>query len=179
MADLSRARRRMLTAIIALAIIDAAALIYLALPLRAGAEQPMQVQAAAEESYRTLSKTTVPLRGIDEKLKQAQKADAAFLRNRLPAHYSDVAEELGKLAASNHIRINNVAYKTSPAKLADTEDLQMQAGLAGPYVDLVKFLNAVERDKMFFIIDGIGLGGQKPGEVHLDVKLETYLRNQS
>lgn len=179
MADLSRARKRMLTAIIALGVLDAAALIYLALPLRAGAEQPMQVQAAAEESYRSLSKTTVPLRGIDEKLKQAQKADAAFLRNRLPALYSDVAEELGKLAASNHIRINTAAYKTAPSKLAETESLEMRAGLAGPYVDLVRFLNAVERDKMFFIIDGIGLGGQKGGEVHLDVKLETYLRNQS
>jgi hypothetical protein len=169
----------MLAAIVVLAVADAAALVYLALPLRAGAAQPMQVQAEAEESYRTLSKSTVPLRGIDEKLKQAQKADAAFLRNRLPAHYSDVAEELGKLAASNHIRISSVAYKTDPAKLANTESLQMQAGLAGPYVDLVKFLNAVERDKMFFIIDGIGLGGQKASEVHLDVRLETYLRNQS
>lgn len=179
MADLSQPRRRMLATIIVLGVVDAAALIYLALPLRAGAAQPMQVQAEAEEAYRSLSKTTVPLRGIDEKLKQAQKADAAFLQNRLPGHYSDVAEELGKLAASTHIRINTVAYKTAPAKLTDVENLQMQAGLAGPYADLVKFLNAVERDKMFFIIDGIGLAGQKGGEVRLDVKLETYLRNQS
>jgi type IV pilus assembly protein PilO len=40
----------------------------------------------------------------------------------------------------------------------------------------VKFINALERDKMFFLIDGVNLAEQQ-GNVRLQLKLETYLRN--
>jgi|SRR5579859_2139907 len=182
MADLSRVRNRILTTIIVLGVVDAAALIYLALPLRAGAERPSEVQQAAEEEYRQLNPETVPLKGIDQKLVQAQKDDEAFLQNRLPARYSDVVAELGKLATANHIRLSGASYKIIPGKLPPgIEDLEMHAGLVGSYVNVVKFMNAVERDKMFFIIDSLGLTGQSSqssGEIRLDVKLDTYLGNQ-
>jgi len=181
-ADLTRARKRMITAVAVLGAIDAAAAIYLALPLRAGAAQPAQVQQLAEEEYRQVSRTTVPLRGIDQKLSQAQKDDAAFINNRLPVRYSDVVAELGKLASANHITITNVAYKTAPDKLPGIDDLEMHAALDGQYVNLVRFMNAVERDRMFFTIDSVGLSGQtgaRAGEVRLDMKLDTYLRGQS
>jgi hypothetical protein len=184
MADLSRTRKRIISAIIALGVIDLGALIYLALPYRAGASQPAQVQQAAEEEFRQVSRTTVPLRGIDQKLTQAQKDDATFMATRLPSRYSDVVEELGKLAQANHIAITAVAYKTTPDKVLDLIDLEMHAGLDGQYVNVMKFMNSVERDKMFFIIDSVGLTGahdQKAGvgEVRLDVKLDTYLRGPS
>jgi type IV pilus assembly protein PilO len=181
-ADLSRTRKTMISVIIGLGAIDVAAAIYLALPLRAGAAQPAQVQQQAEEEYRQVSRTTVPLRGIDQKLSEAQKDDAAFISNRLPSRYSDVVAELGKLAAENHITITTVSYKTNPEKLAGIQDLEMHAGLDGQYLNLVKFINAVERDRIFFIIDSIGLTGQtgqRAGEVRLDMKLDTYLRGQS
>ena len=184
MADLSRARKRIIYTIVALGVIDAAALIYLALPLRAGVAQPEQVQQQAQEDYRRLSHTNVPLRGIDQKLAQAQKDDAAFMERRLPSRYSDVVEELGKLASANHIAIGAIAYNTSPGDLPGVLNLEMHAGLAGQYVNIVKFMNAVERNKMFFIIDSIGLTGQgankngPTGVVRLDMKLDTYLRTQ-
>lgn len=180
MADVSRARRKIASGIAVLALIDLGAIIYLALPLRAGAARPTQVQQQADREYQQLSRKTVPLRGIDQKLSEAQKQDAAFMQNRLPSRYSDVLEELGKLANANHINITAVAYKDDPAKLSGIDTLEMHAGLAGSYVDLVRFINAIERDKMFFIIDSIGFTGENQGgEVRLDLKLETYLRNQS
>src|SRR5258705_10709028 len=148
MADLSRARKRIIYSIVALGVIDAAALIYLALPLRAGVAQPEQVQQQAQDNYRRLSKTNVPLRGIDQKLTQAQKDDAAFIERRLPSRYSDVVDELGKLANANHISIGTIAYTTSPSDLPGVLNLEMHAGLAGQYVNIVKLMNSVERDKM-------------------------------
>jgi len=185
MADLSRIRKRIIYSIVALGVVDAAALIYLALPLRAGVAQPEQVQQQAEEEYRRLSHTNVPLRGIDQKLAKAQKDDTAFIERRLPSRYSDVVEELGKLANASHISIGAVAYTTIPGDLPGVLNLEMRAGLAGQYVNIVKFMNSVERDKMFFIIDSIGLtgqggkSGQRTGDIHLDMKLDTYLRAQS
>lgn len=184
MADLSRARKRIIYTIVALGVVDAAALIYLAFPLRAGVAQPEQVQQQAQEEYRRLTHTNVPLRGMDQKLAHAQKDDAAFMERRLPSQYSDVVEELGKLASANHISIGAISYATSPGDLPGVLNLEMHAGLAGQYVNIVKFMNSVERDKMFFIIDSIGLTGQgakngPSGVVHLDMKLDTYLRTQS
>ena len=182
MAELSHVRKRILSVIVALAVIDAAALVYLALPLRSGAAQPLQVQRGAEEELRQLSRTTVPLRGIDQKLTQAQKDDIAFMNKRLPTRYSEVVEELGRLAFSNHISIGGVSYQTTPGALPDILNLEMHADLRGQYVNLVRFMNAVERDELFFIIDSVGLTGQRgqaAGEVRLDMKLDTYLRTQS
>src|SRR5205085_1830077 len=143
---------------------------------------PEDVQRHAEQEYRELSPSSVPLRGIDQKLTQAQKDDAAFVQNRLPARYSDVVAELGKLASATHVRLSGVNYKLMPGKFPPgIENLEMHAGLSGRYVDVVKFLNAVERDKMFIVIDSLGLTGQasqSAGEIRLDVKLDTYLRNR-
>jgi type IV pilus assembly protein PilO len=182
MADLSRSRKRLTATLVVLASISAAAGVYLLLPLRGAAAQPAQVQQQAEEDYRQLSRTTVPLRGIDQKLAQATKDNAHFIETRLPSRYSDVVAALGRLASANHIRITSVNYKTDPGQLNGIENLEIHAGLAGPYVNIVKFMNAVERDKTFFIIDSVGLTSEKSGkgpsngEVHLDMKLDTYLR---
>lgn len=181
MADLSRARKRIITTIIALGIADVGMLVYLALPYRSGAAQPAQVQEQAERDYRQLTHTTVPLRGIDQKLAQAGKDDAAFMENRLPTRYSDVVAELGRIAEANHITISAVTYKETPDKDLVINDLEMRAGLIGPYVSLVKFMNAVERSKMLFIIDGVSLTGQsgrRAGEVRLEMKIDTYLRGE-
>ena len=177
MADLSRARQRILATTIALGVVSAAALVYLLLPYGSGAARPAEVQRRAEDEYRQLKPKAVPLQGIDQKLAEAQKDGAAFIQNRLPSRYSDVVEELGKLAKANHISITAVSYTTEPGKLNGLDSLQMHAGLAGQYVDLVRFINSVERNKMFFIIDTISLTGQKSTEVRLDVKLDTYLRS--
>ena len=52
----------------------------------------------------------------------------------------------------------------------------MEVSLSGDYLQEVKFINALERDKMFFLVDGITLGEQQ-GNVRLQLKLETYLRS--
>jgi type IV pilus assembly protein PilO len=40
----------------------------------------------------------------------------------------------------------------------------------------VQFINAVERDRQFFVINGINLTGQQTGQVNLRMHLTTYLR---
>ena len=52
----------------------------------------------------------------------------------------------------------------------------MEADLSGNYTSLAKFINALERDEMFFIINSVTLGGEPQGPVKLNVKLETYLK---
>jgi type IV pilus assembly protein PilO len=52
----------------------------------------------------------------------------------------------------------------------------MEADLSGNYIALAKFINALERDDMFFIISSVELGGEQTGPIKLQMKLETYLK---
>jgi len=52
----------------------------------------------------------------------------------------------------------------------------MDADLSGNYVALARFINALERNEMFFMIDSIALGGEQQGPVRLSMKVETYLK---
>ena len=52
----------------------------------------------------------------------------------------------------------------------------MEADLSGSYTSLAHFINALERDEMFFVINSVTLGGEPQGTVKLSVKLETYLK---
>ena len=52
--------------------------------------------------------------------------------------------------------------------------MEIQADFSGDYLQLVRFINALERDSLFFIIDSVELGGEQAGVVKLQLKLETY-----
>jgi hypothetical protein len=46
-------------------------------------------------------------------------------------------------------------------------------GFFRDYLQL-RFINSLERDPLFFIIDSVDLGGEQSGVVKLQLKLETY-----
>ena len=54
--------------------------------------------------------------------------------------------------------------------------VEIEADLAGDYLQLVRFINALERDHLFFLVDSVVLGGEQGGVVKLQLKLETYLK---
>ena len=58
------------------------------------------------------------------------------------------------------------------------QPVEMEADLSGNYVALAKFINALERDDMLFIISSVELGGEQSGPIKLHMKLETYLRRE-
>jgi len=40
----------------------------------------------------------------------------------------------------------------------------------------VRFINSLERDQIFLLINSVGLGGEQGGQVKLELKMETYLK---
>jgi hypothetical protein len=54
-------------------------------------------------------------------------------------------------------------------------EVQMDASLSGDYRSLVTFINGLERDKHFFLVDNLSLTGQQTGQVNLRLRLTTYL----
>ena len=72
--------------------------------------------------------------------------------------------------------IDQEKYKVNASETGGLQPVEIEADFAGNYTSLAKFINALERDEMFFIIDNVTLGGQQQGPVKLGVKLETYLK---
>jgi hypothetical protein len=83
---------------------------------------------------------------------------------------------LGKVAAANGVQIAAVKYDDKDAPVEGLRKVEIELALSGSYLQEVKFINALERDKTFFLIDGVTLGEQQ-GNVRLQLKLETYLRS--
>jgi type IV pilus assembly protein PilO len=175
MAGIGEIRRKWMPALIGLVVLNLACVGYLLSP--AGRSR----QARQREYYELRAQLTakrqevLPTRGMDQKLKQASQDISSFNDQRFPAQYSAVAEELGKLATDTGVRFAGVKYDEKDASIEGLRKLNVEIMLSGDYLQEVKFINALERDRMFFLIDGVNLAEQQ-GNVRLQLKLETYLR---
>jgi type IV pilus assembly protein PilO len=119
------------------------------------------------------TKQVEPLRGLDKKIPIATQQIDQFYRERFPAHDSDVAEALINLAKESGVKIQSTKYKWEDPEPVGLRRVDIEAEIQGDYQPLAKFLNGLERDKLFFIVNSVGLAEQN-GPVVLQMKLETY-----
>ncbi len=131
--------------------------------------------AESQSQYRAMKLKTTPLRGLDKKIAQAKMDQHAFYDKRFPANDSEVLTELGALAVKNNVLLARGQYAHRKPQQGLVE-MDMEASLSGDYAPIVRFINGLERDKLFFIIDGVALNGQQSGVVSLRMRLTTYLR---
>jgi hypothetical protein len=119
-----------------------------------------------------------PLRGLDTKIAASTEDADAFYADRLPYAHSQVLSELGRLTQKSNVRLANVQYAEAPVLSGADRltELRMDASVSGDYRPIVEFINGLERDKMFFLVNGINLSGQQTGMVNLRIRLTTYLR---
>jgi type IV pilus assembly protein PilO len=178
MPDLRDTRRKVKIALAALAVVDVLAIAVFFSPL-VGSETSRREQLA--QNWRELQQKTrevEPLRGLDKKIPLARKQIDDFYAQRLPAQDSAISADLGKVAAESGVRIGSIKYsmKNKDIETAGTRRVEIEADLAGDYLQLVRFINALERDQLFFLVDSVVLGGEQGGVVKLQLKLETYLK---
>ena len=128
-----------------------------------------------EIEYRSMQLKTRPLRGLDKKIITARAQEQEFYQRRFPDSYSEVLTELGKLAVKNNVLLTRVQYAQGKLDQGAYE-VRMDAVLSGDYVPIVRFINDLERDRIFFLVSGIALSGQQGGIVSLRLRLTTFLR---
>ncbi len=177
MPDLSARRRALRTVLIIVGILDLAALVYLVSPLSQSRAKHQQERDRVQQQLQVRQREVGPLKNIDQKLVLARGEIAEFYERRIPGEYSAIAEELGKVAKANNVHISVAKYGAEEADIPGLQRVKIDAGIDGDYVNIVKFINALERDKIFFIINSVTLSEQMGGTVKLQVKLETYLKS--
>jgi hypothetical protein len=55
----------------------------------------------------------------------------------------------------------------------------MDSGISGAYPQIMRFVNSLERDQIFFIIRAMSLTGQQGGLVSLRLQVSTWLRPEA
>jgi len=176
MPDLRRTRRNLKTALAVMAGIDVLAAVVYFSPLVGSAETRRQELNTLQAELITKTRQVAPLRDLPQKVVLAGRQIGDFYKTRLPSHESQILTALGKLATANGVTIDQEKYKVNAAGAGGLQAVEIDADFAGNYSSLAHFINALERDEMFFIINGVSLGSQQQGPVKLSVKLETYLK---
>lgn len=180
MANLAQTRKRFQTAATILGAIAAIAALLTFLPLRPSAEEKETELNEAKLRSKALESEVGPLRGLPEKLVQARADIATFYQERFPDRFSAIPEALGEMSSEHGVRLSDVKYETYETELPHMQEVSMEAHLSGDYADVVRFINAVERSKVFFLIDNVALGGESlsDGDVRLQIKILGIIRTR-
>ena len=176
MPDLRRTRKNLKVALAILAGVDLLAAIIYFSPLVGSAETRRQEMNTLQAELITKTREVAPLKDLPKKVVVAAHQITDFYKKRFPTQESQILTEFGKVAAANGVKIDQGKYKLREAEEGGLQPVEMEWNLAGNYGSLAHFINALERDDMFFIIDSVTLGGQPQGMVRLDMKVETYLK---
>jgi Tfp pilus assembly protein PilO len=177
MPDFGNSRRKLKIAIGAMLAVDVVAVAVLFSPLVGSADsrklQLNQLQVELQRKTREVE----PLRGMDKKIVLAKDQIGGFYKGRFAAKDSDLLSELGKLATENGVRIQQARYKEEEAESSGVIPVEIVESFSGDYLQLVRFINTLERSKMFFEVDGVELAGESSGPVKLQITMHSYLRS--
>ncbi len=172
MPELGETRRKLKIALGVMVAVDVLAVGILVSPLVGSTDSRRQELTQLWQQLQIKTRQAEPLRGLDKKIPLATQQIDQFFKERFPTHDSDVAEALGNLAKENGVKIQSFKYKWEDPEPVGLRRVVIEASMQGDYQPLAKFLNGLERDKIFFIVNSVGLAEQN-GLV-LQMKLETY-----
>jgi len=173
MPDLRDTRRKLTIAIGAMAGVSLVSVGILFSPLVGSATTRQQELASLTQQLQAKSKQMEPLRGLDKKIPLATQQINQFYKDRFSSHDSDVAEAIETLAKETGVKLDSVKYKTGDPEAVGLRQMEIETSIKGDYQPLVKFVNGLERSKIFFIVNSIGIA-QQNGPLQLQMKLETY-----
>jgi len=174
MDNIRNARRLLVSIAIVLLLLCAASVAVLLSPVGRGRSARQQEYTQLREEYQSKLRENGPARDIDQRLVEARKQTDQFLEDRIPSHYSEIADVLGKLANENHVQVSAIHYDSKDTDIPGLQQINIGTQVTGDYNNQMRFINSLERSKSFFVIDNISLAGSETGGVRLDLKLETF-----
>jgi Tfp pilus assembly protein PilO len=177
MPELQSSRRKLQIAIAAMVAADLLAVVVLFSPLVGSAESRQINMSELSAQLHKKTRDVEPLRGVDKKIVLAKGQINQFYKDRFAARDSELLAELGKLASENGVRMLQAKYKQEDPTGAGIVPTEIEGNFSGDYLQLVRFINALERSKQFFTVDSVSLAGESAGPVKLDVKMHGFLRS--
>jgi hypothetical protein len=179
MTNTEEARRRYLWALIPLVLTCVACLCVLLSPLGSPWIMRQSKIVHLQTQLREKQLANHSLHGIDTTVIDAQAGIVTFCRERLPSSYASISERLNAIALEAGVSLSAGRYKTEPSDVPGLAHILVEASVSGSYPNLVKFINATEREKIFFVVDGVSLTEQQGTSVQLQIRIETFLNEDN
>ncbi|WP_420236788.1 hypothetical protein ACOBR2_14275 [Telmatobacter bradus] len=131
--------------------------------------------AGKQVQLHALDLEIAPLRGLDKSVEQVRVQMGGFYSKRVPPNYSAIAGRVGDLQVKSGVRLTRVQYaQGKPGN--DLTEILLDISISGGYPEILRFVNSIERDPMFFVIRAMSLTGQQGGAVNLRLQVSTWLR---
>ncbi len=179
MIDLRDVRTQMLIVVGVLGLLSLGAIGLLLSP--AGRSQRARAQEYERLRLEKIEKTraSAPIQGMDKKITEARDEETQFDRERLAQRYSTMSEQLSHIADGAGVKVSNVKYDEHAEKGTPPgfNSIGITMQVAGTYAQDMHFINAVERQKMFLLIDGVSFGGMQGDTLTVSVRMSTFLRS--
>src|SRR5579871_138472 len=181
MNHLEKTRKQFTTILAILSAVDLLLVIYLLLPASSPSARAAQ-EASLKDQKQTLTREVTPLIGIDKKLAQTRVNVKKFKEEKIPGQFSQISQQLEKLMKDAGVTNTGIRYgqdrngSAEKNELPDVQRVNIETTVTGEYAKVAKFINAMEQDRLVFIIDQISLTSQEGGVVSLQVKFETFLK---
>jgi type IV pilus assembly protein PilO len=131
--------------------------------------------AGKQVELKAMDLQTAPLRGLDQRVQASRQQIQDFYQKRIPQNYSSFTTRIGDLQVKSGVRLSRVQDTQGPPG-SDLTEISMDAGISGAYPDIMRFVNSIERDPMFFVIQTMQLTGQQGGMVNLRLRVSTWMR---
>jgi len=124
---------------------------------------------------KALDLQTAPLRGLEQRVADSHAQIESFYNRRIPTTYSQISERIGALQIKSGVRLTRVQYSQGKPGNELTE-ISLDTGISGNYPEIMRYVNALERDPYFFVIRAMSLTGQQGGTVNLRLRVSTWMR---
>ncbi len=143
-------------------------------------------RAARQQEYEQLrlekiekAKVAMPTLGMDKKIATAREQEADFNTERLAQRYSAMSEQLSRIATESGVGVSNVKYDERHTEKMPPgyESVGITIQVHGSYEQDMRFINAVERQKMLLLIDAVSFSGMQGDALTVSVHLSTYRRS--
>lgn len=90
--------------------------------------------------------------------------------------YSSVQGDFNSIAASAGLRTTGITFKEKQIQDRGVTEVSMNMSVEGDYAAVVKFINALERSRDFYLLNDLHLSSATAGGIKLDLVLRTYFR---
>jgi Tfp pilus assembly protein PilO len=178
--DLRDVRTQLLIVVGVLVLLDVAAIALLLSPAgrSRGARQQEYEQLRLEKIEKTEAATSA--QGMDKKIATAREQETQFNSERMAQRYSAMSEQLSRVASEAGVGVANVKYDertTEKGIPAGYDNIGITIQVHGSYDQDMRFINAVERQKMLLLIDAVTFSGMQGDALTVSVHLSTFLRS--
>jgi hypothetical protein len=127
-----------------------------------------------------LARTKALVAKVQKARAEGDRFMSQYMLNERTA-YSSVLGALDHDATQVGLKPRESQYNVEPIEGSDTLGMMtISANYEGPYVNLTKFINALDRSKQFLIIESLQASPQPVGQsVNVNFKLNTFVRDEA